>query len=93
MTDTAKIFVNGRSQAVRLPAAYRFDTKEVFLRRDEKTGDVILSARPDDWHSLFIALDGLVVPDDFLTDRKQANKSDTRDPLAGVRESAHQIHA
>ena len=84
MTDTAKIFINGRSQAVRLPAAYRFNAKEVFVRRDEKTGDVILSARPDDWHSLFSALDGLVVPDDFLTDRKQANISTTRDLLADV---------
>ncbi len=84
MTDTAKIFVNGRSQAVRLPAAYRFDSKEVFVRRDEKTGDVILSTRPDDWDSLFSALDGLVIPDSFLSDRKQTQKPETRDPLGGV---------
>lgn len=47
MTKTAKIFTNGRSQAVRLPAEFRFDkaTKEVLIRRDEKTGDVILSPR------------------------------------------------
>lgn len=49
MADTAKIFTNGRSQAVRLPAAYRFDGKEVSIRRDPATGDVILSARPRGW--------------------------------------------
>jgi len=46
MTQIAKLFTNGRSQAVRLPAAYRFDTKEVFIRRDPETGDVILSRKP-----------------------------------------------
>ena len=46
MTQTAKLFTNGRSQAVRLPAAFRFDTKEVFIRQDPKTGDVILSRKP-----------------------------------------------
>ena len=84
MTDTAKIFSNGRSQAVRLPAAYRFDTKEVFVRRDKKTGDVILSRRPEDWRSLLNALEGLVVPEDFLSDRKHARRPGSRDPLAGI---------
>ena len=84
MTDTAKIFLNGRSQAVRLPAAYRFDTKEVFVRRDKMTGDVILSKHPDDWHSLFGALEDLAVPGDFLTDRIHTNKSGARDPLKSV---------
>jgi antitoxin VapB len=40
MTHLAKLFTNGRSQAVRLPAAYRFDTNEVFIRKDEVTGDL-----------------------------------------------------
>lgn len=47
--QTAKLFNNGRSQAVRLPAAFRFEGGEVFIRRDEKTGDVILSKHPSDW--------------------------------------------
>lgn len=42
---TAKLFKNGRSQAVRLPADFRFDGDEVEIRRDEGTGDVILSAK------------------------------------------------
>lgn len=47
MPRTAKLFLNGRSQAVRLPAEFRFDGSEVFIRRDLSTGDVILSRRPD----------------------------------------------
>ena len=53
MTQVAKIFTNGRSQAVRLPAAYRLDTKEVFIRQDAETSDVILSRRPTNWDGFF----------------------------------------
>lgn len=66
MTQIAKLFTNGRSQAVRLPAMYRFDTKEVFIRQDPISGDVILSRKPDDWHSFFKSLEGDAVPVDFL---------------------------
>lgn len=49
LTDTAKIFTTGRSQAVRLPKAYRFDTNEVFI---EKVGNTVI-LRPkrnkDEW--------------------------------------------
>ncbi len=67
MSQTAKLFVNGRSQAVRLPAAFRFDTQEVFIRKDPVTGDVILSRRPDDWTDFLTATDRLQVPEDFLS--------------------------
>jgi antitoxin VapB len=43
--QTAKLFKNGRSQAVRLPAEFRFEGDEVRIRRDPVTGDVILSPR------------------------------------------------
>jgi len=33
-----KVFMTGRSQAVRIPAEYRFSTKEVYVRRDPKMG-------------------------------------------------------
>lgn len=70
MSHIAKVFQTGRSQAVRLPAAFRFDTKEVYVRRDEATGDVILSRRPSDWTQLFEAVDGAKAESqDFLTDR------------------------
>mgnify|MGYP001003732223 CR=1 FL=1 len=70
MGDIAKIFKTGRSQAVRLPAAYRFDTTEVFVRRDEATGDVILSRRPTDWTELIAAVSNAKDESrDFLSDR------------------------
>ena len=37
--DTAKVFVNGRSQAVRLPKEYRFDGSDVFIK---KIDDVVM---------------------------------------------------
>ena len=49
MTQTAKLFTSGRSQAVRLPSEFRFEGNEVFIRRDPLTGDVILSRKPADW--------------------------------------------
>jgi antitoxin VapB len=83
MSHVAKIFTNGRSQAVRLPAAYRFDTSEVFIRKDPETGDVILSRKPANWDDFFAALKGANVPADFLTaqDRQQAQQD--RDPFEG----------
>ena len=53
MANTAKVFMNGRSQAVRLPAEFRFEGSEVFVRRDPATGDVILSQRPESWADFF----------------------------------------
>ena len=49
LTDTAKIFTTGRSQAVRLPKAYRFDTAEVFIER--KGDQVVLRPKysKDEW--------------------------------------------
>ncbi len=47
MPRTAKLFVSGGSQAVRLPANCRFAGKEVFISKD---GDrVVLSPKPDSW--------------------------------------------
>ena len=67
MTQTAKLFTSGRSQTVRLPAAYRFDTPEVFIRKDPITGDVILSRRPTDWSGFLAAAENAQVPEDFLS--------------------------
>jgi antitoxin VapB len=72
MPRTAKLFRNGRSQAVRLPAEYRFEGSEVFVRRDPATGDVILSRRPDSWKDFFELLKTVEMPDDFLSDREDS---------------------
>jgi antitoxin VapB len=83
MTQVAKLFTNGRSQAVRLPAAYRFETKEVFIRRDPETGDVILSRRPATWDDFFAALKGAGIPADFLDAQERNQGLQDRDPLQG----------
>jgi antitoxin VapB len=63
---TAKIFKNGRSQAVRLPKDFRFDVEEVFIK---KVGnEVILSPKPDSWRDFFLS-DEKADPD-FMKNRK-----------------------
>jgi antitoxin VapB len=69
---TAKLFRNGRSQAVRLPSEFRFEGSEVYVRRDPQTGDVILSRRPESWLDYFELMKTIDVPEDFLADRKDA---------------------
>jgi antitoxin VapB len=73
---TAKLFINGGSQAVRLPAEFRFDGDEVYVRRDPRTGNVILSARPEPSWAEFIALRHELgpLPADFLSERSQATE-------------------
>jgi len=44
--STAKLFRSGGSQAVRLPAEFRFDGSEVYIWRDELADTVVLSPRP-----------------------------------------------
>ena len=69
--NKAKVFMNGRSQAVRIPVEFRFTTPEVYIRRDPQSGDVILSQAPGSWNDIFSSLDKAGVPDDFLADRAQ----------------------
>lgn len=66
----AKLFLNGGSQAVRLPAPFRFAGDEVYIRRDPETGEVILSAVPNSWDGFFALRDaGVEEAKDFLADR------------------------
>ena len=43
--DSAKVFMTGRSQAVRLPKAYRFDSDEVLIER-RPDGAILLRPKP-----------------------------------------------
>ena len=70
--EKAKVFMTGRSQAVRIPSAFRFAGKEVYIRRDPRNGDVILSQAPTNLADVFAALDLLGVPDDFLSPSDRA---------------------
>lgn len=72
MGQVAKLFMNGRSQAVRLPVNFRFEGDEVYIRKDEKTGDIILSKKPDSWDGFFELLDDADIPDDFMLERDNA---------------------
>lgn len=66
MPQTAKIFMNGRSQAVRLPADFRFKGHEVYI---ERQGDaVILRPKPTGWDDFFTQPSK--VPADFLEERR-----------------------
>ncbi len=82
----AKIFTTGRSQAVRLPAEFRFEGSEVFVRRDPKTGDVILSRKPDSWDGLFELYGGDQAPGDFMGAADRSQPSQDRDPFEGWKE-------
>ena len=81
MTEIAKLFKNGRSQAVRLPAAFRFDGDEVYIRRDPVSGDVILSAKPRSLDRFFSALAKGPAPGDFLNPAERDQEGPERDPL------------
>lgn len=70
-TRIARLFSNGGSQAVRLPAEFRFDGDEVFVRKDERTGDVILSRRSgwSTWKEYLEHRGRGTIPDEFMSDR------------------------
>lgn len=83
VTRTAKLFKNGASQAVRLPAEFRFEGNEVYIYRDEKTQDVILSKRPGAkvWREFFEFTRGIDIPKDWMKDRPMNRISKDRKPL------------
>ena len=84
MSAIAKVFMSGRSQAVRLPKEFRLDAKEVRVRRVGKT--LVLEPIEYDVDAWFAALDALgsdfperdqppMPPDDIDFDRDFARKS------------------
>jgi antitoxin VapB len=73
---TAKLFKNGRSQAVRLPQEYRFPGEEIYIKQ---YGDiVILIPKKSPWKSLMESLDEF--SDDYMEDRAQPAPQ-KREPL------------
>jgi len=75
--ETAKIFPNGGSQAVRLPKEYRFDEEEVCVARLGPM--VILFPRSRGWEILARGIEGFT--DDFLAERDQPAAPDDRKTL------------
>ncbi|EHD23602.1 MULTISPECIES: antitoxin [Brenneria] len=87
MERVAKLFKNGRNQAVRLPVEFEFDTDRVYIRRDEE-GNVILSkkpAKPDTWENVLQLIKKAQVSDTFLTEEERQQDLTDRDPFAGVK--------
>jgi antitoxin VapB len=73
--DTAKLFKNGQSQAVRLPKAYRFEGNRVHIK---KMGNaVVLLPYDDPWQIMWDSLDGFT--DDFMLERNQPTEVDVRE--------------
>ncbi len=66
--QTAKLFMNGNSQAVRLPKEFRFSGMVVYIRR--KGDEVILSAKPPAWNDFFSTPSAF--GEDFLSERDNA---------------------
>lgn len=65
--QTAKLFQNGQSQAVRLPKEFRFQGDKVFIKRMGNA--VVLLPYHEAWQSLFDSLD--LFSDDFMVEREQ----------------------
>jgi antitoxin VapB len=80
MTNRAKarVFMSGRSQHVTIPAEFRFRSSEVSIRRDSKTGDIILSEGPGSWRDVFADLDAASLPDEFLSAGDRDNRPPAR---------------
>jgi antitoxin VapB len=72
--DVGTVFVNNRTQAVRLPVDSRFpeNVKKVVIRIIGK--DRVLSPVENTWDSFFLSKDG--VSDDFMTERALQKQSE-----------------
>ncbi len=67
----AKLFMDGASQAVRLPEQFHFEGNEIYATRNSATGDIVLSTRPGAhaWATFFAFMRTVDVPADFMADR------------------------
>ncbi len=75
--ETAKIFENGRSQAVRLPKKFRFDGDEVFVHKIGSS--VVLIPKDAVWDSFLSGLDGFT--EDFMEDGREEVVGQKREEL------------
>jgi antitoxin VapB len=73
--ETAKLFQNGQSQAVRLPKKYRFPGDKVLIRRLGNA--VVLLPYQDAWETLFDSLEQF--SDDFMSEERQQPESQERE--------------
>jgi antitoxin VapB len=74
--DTAKLFINGRSQAVRLPKAYRFEGDEVYIKK-VAGGVLLISKKKSMWD--FWEQNLMKYKDSFMIERKQPEAQQERE--------------
>lgn len=80
MLATAKVFTNGHSQAIRLPKAFRVDVEEMWITRNEVTGEITLKPKDTEelrqrrLEALMAAIAENPLPDSFLSDDSRRNK-------------------
>ena len=69
--EKARVFMSGRSQAVRIPVEYRFASDEVFIRRNPQNGEIILSEHPQrpSLMEIFAMIDAAGGAEELLVDR------------------------
>ena len=93
--QTAKLFKNGRSQAVRLPKEFRFDGDEVYVRREGRS--IVLSPKDqpkeNPWQDFFDALDSFDPPFKFVRDqpRHQQKRASIENGFRGARSRASHV--
>ena len=75
MTATAKVFATGNSQAVRLPKAFRVDAKEMWISKNEVTGEITLKpvATKASLDRLFRLIETNPLPASFLSEKSRRN--------------------
>lgn len=73
--ETAKLFRNGRSQAVRLPKEFRFEGEKVYVRRMGNA--VVLLPYQDSWRGLYESLEWF--SEDFMDSREQPSGQEERE--------------
>ena len=87
MLATAKVFTNGHSQAIRLPKAFRVVVDEMWITRNEVTGEITLKPKDTETlrkkrlDALMSAITDNPLPDDFLSDASRQNHS-PKNPFA-----------
>ena len=93
MLSTAKVFTTGNSQAIRLPKAFRVNVQEMWIAKNEVTGEITLKPKQNegqrlrDLEELFKMIADNPLPDDFLSEATRCNEP-SRNPFADWAEDA-----
>lgn len=86
MQATAKVFTTGNSQAVRLPKAFRVEATEMWITKNEVTGEITLKPKDEDQRRrdielLFKMIEANPLPDDFMFRDENAPVEYPRNPF------------